>query len=270
MLKTRIISGIVLAVLMATITILGGKVFFFTMALLSLGGMYELYRCAKIEKTTLAILGYVSAIVFWGINFFLSEEYNFLFLILAINILFMLYVIQYGTYKLYEVVFVYFGLAYLVGMFYFLQKIRMTADGIGLVLLLVIGTWGCDTCAYFSGRMFGKRKLVPVLSPKKTVEGAIGGVIGSVLLGTMVAFVFPDLIVTNIQSCIFCIIACFAISIVSQFGDLTASAIKRYFEVKDYGKLIPGHGGILDRFDSLIFSAPVMYLIVLVFTYERW
>lgn len=266
MLKTRIISGIILAVVMATITILGGNVFFFSMALLSLGGMYELYRCAKIEKTALAILGYMMAVVFWLVNYLISEEYNFLILILAITGLFMLYVIRFGVFGLYEAVFVFFGFAYLAGMFYFLQKIRVSENGIGLMLLLVIGTWGCDTCAYFSGRLFGKRKLAPILSPKKTIEGAVGGVVGAVLLGILCAYVFPKLIVSNISSSIFCVIVCFTISVVSQFGDLTASAIKRHFEVKDYGKLIPGHGGILDRFDSLIFSAPVMYLIVLVFT----
>lgn len=266
MLKTRVISGVLLAILIAIITILGGNVFLFIMALLSIGGMYEVYRCAKIEKTTLAMLGYVVAAFFWFFNGFLGGAYNFLFLILSINGLFILYVIQFGTYKLYEVIYVFFGLVYLIGMFYFIQKIRASECGVGLMLLLVIGTWGCDTCAYFSGRLFGKRKLAPVLSPKKTIEGAVGGVAGAVTLGILFVYMFPKVIVANIPSCAFSAIVCFVISIVSQFGDLAASAIKRHFEVKDYGRLIPGHGGILDRFDSMIFSAPVMYLIVLVFT----
>ncbi|MBQ6834701.1 MAG: phosphatidate cytidylyltransferase [Lachnospiraceae bacterium] len=265
MLKTRVISGIILIIFMLLITILGGNTFSFTMATLSLGGLYELYHCAKLEKTTLAICGYAMTVAFWTINLTISDKYNFLMSILTMTMLSVVYVIQFRIYKLDEVVLIFFGYDYLIGMFYFLQKVRISENGIGLMLLLIIGTWGCDTCAYFTGRLLGKRKLASVLSPKKTVEGAVGGVVGAVLLGIICSYVFPRLIVSNIPSSIFCVMVCFTISIVSQFGDLTASAIKRNFAVKDYGKLIPGHGGILDRFDSLMFSAPIMYLIALVF-----
>ena len=266
MLKTRVISGIILAIVMIGVTMVGGKGFFAVMSVLSYKGMFELYRAAKIEKKSVALCGYLSAIVFWCVTNFFGEEYNLLLFLLALNGMFILYVIQYEKYKLYEVVFAYFGFIYLVGMFFFLSKIRMAENGIYFIFLLAIGTWGCDTCAYFSGRMLGKKKLAPVLSPKKTVEGAVGGVIGATCIGMLFAYMCPYEFVTIINKELFCALVCIIISIVSQFGDLTASAIKRFFDIKDYGKLIPGHGGVLDRFDSMMFSAPVMYLLVLVFS----
>jgi phosphatidate cytidylyltransferase len=127
------------------------------------------------------------------------------------------------------------------------------------VWLIFIGAWGSDTCAYAVGMLLGKHKIVPKLSPKKTVEGCIGGVIGAALLGYLYALFLGDKIVGLANPrIIFAIIGASA-SVISQFGDLAASAIKRNYDIKDYGRLIPGHGGILDRFDSIIFTAPIVY-----------
>jgi phosphatidate cytidylyltransferase len=122
------------------------------------------------------------------------------------------------------------------------------------VWLAVLSAFATDIFAYFIGRAFGKRKLAPVLSPKKTVEGAVGGLAGSVLCcGLFGWFAMPDLLVH-------CIIMGVLGSVAAQAGDLTASAVKRRLGVKDYGSLIPGHGGLLDRIDSLLFTAPLVYL----------
>ena len=131
--------------------------------------------------------------------------------------------------------------------------------------MIFISAWGSDTCAYFAGVALGKHKAFPKLSPKKSVEGCIGGVVGSGIFGLLYAmilngvgrgfpgmyWVFPLLGVAG--------------SIIGQIGDLSASAIKRDMKIKDYGHVIPGHGGILDRFDSIIFTAPMIYLLVILF-----
>ena len=131
-----------------------------------------------------------------------------------------------------------------------------------LVWLIVITAFGTDVMAYFSGYIFGKHKLCPKISPKKTIEGSIGGILGSVILSGLFGYFFmPDIIVH-------CLVIGVLGGIVSQFGDLTASIFKRKMGIKDYGNLIPGHGGILDRFDSVLFTGPmVYYYIVLVIGY---
>jgi len=130
-----------------------------------------------------------------------------------------------------------------------------------LIWLTLLTAFGTDTFAYFSGTLFGKRKLCPTLSPKKTVEGSIGGVIGSILL----CLVFGKIFVPELM--IHCAIIGFVGSIFAQFGDLVASAFKRRMGIKDYGNLIPGHGGILDRFDSILFTAPLIYYYIVLIVY---
>ena len=115
-----------------------------------------------------------------------------------------------------------------------------------------------DTCAYFAGYAFGKHKLIPKVSPKKTIEGSIGGILGSTLICLAFGYYF------NIDLKVIVILG-FLGSIVAQVGDLFASSVKRYVGIKDYGKLIPGHGGILDRFDSVILVAPFVYSIINLF-----
>ena len=116
-----------------------------------------------------------------------------------------------------------------------------------------------DTFAYFVGYLFGKHKLIPKVSPKKTIEGSLGGVLGS----TIGCMIFGYLFKLDMVSMV--IIGSIG-SVIAQFGDLFASSIKRYVGIKDYGKLIPGHGGVLDRFDSVILVAPFVYYAIILFT----
>ena len=129
--------------------------------------------------------------------------------------------------------------------------------------LVLIGASGSDTFAYLVGKFFGKHHFSE-LSPKKTIEGCIGGVAGAVILAVIYSFFLPEKAVQmfsfNIQADFAAIgVVC---SIVSQIGDLAASAIKRNFETKDYGDVIPGHGGVLDRIDSILFVAPTVYYLL--------
>ena len=134
-------------------------------------------------------------------------------------------------------------------------------DGVFLLILSFFAAWMTDTFAYFVGSKFGKHKLCPKISPKKSVEGAIGGVVGAVLLNCLLLFVFKTFFFEgeSILSYITIIVLSLILSVVSMFGDLAASTIKRNFGIKDFGKLLPGHGGIMDRFDSALFVMPVLY-----------
>ncbi len=134
-------------------------------------------------------------------------------------------------------------------------------DGIFLLVFAVLVSWMTDVFAYFVGSKLGKHKLCPKISPKKSVEGAIGGILGAVLLNTLLLFVFKRFFFENGSeiSYIGVVILSAALSVVSMFGDLAASTLKRNFGIKDFGKLLPGHGGIMDRFDSMLFVLPVLY-----------
>lgn len=127
--------------------------------------------------------------------------------------------------------------------------------------MIFISSWICDTCAYVVGMLFGKHKLAPVLSPKKSIEGALGGVAGSALVGAVYGYFVVEPAISGQQvTWIFLLISMVG-AVISQVGDLAASAIKRNHDIKDYGKLIPGHGGVMDRFDSVIFTAPMIYFL---------
>lgn len=134
-------------------------------------------------------------------------------------------------------------------------------DGIYLLLFAFFAGWMTDIFAYFVGSKLGKHKLCPKISPKKSVEGAIGGVVGAILLNVLLLFVFKKFFFTeeSALSYIAVIFLSIILSVVSMFGDLAASTIKRNFGIKDFGKLLPGHGGIMDRFDSVLFVMPVLY-----------
>jgi phosphatidate cytidylyltransferase len=154
------------------------------------------------------------------------------------------------------------GVFYVAFMLSYLYQVRAMIDGRYLVWLIFLSSWGSDTSAYCVGNLIGKRKLAPVLSPHKSIEGAIGGVIGSSLFGLLYATFFGKYMTELNNPQAVCALACAIASVISQVGDLAASAIKRNHKVKDYGKLIPGHGGILDRFDSMIFTAPAIYFAI--------
>ena len=151
-----------------------------------------------------------------------------------------------------------FGVVYVVFMLSYLYQLRGLENGAYLTGLVFFCAWGCDTCAYVVGMLFGKHKMAPILSPKKSVEGGIGGIVGAALIGVLYALAINHWGNAGAEITQYAIIGA-AGGAISQIGDLAASAIKRYHNIKDYGKLIPGHGGILDRFDSVIFTAPIIY-----------
>lgn len=135
------------------------------------------------------------------------------------------------------------------------------ATGVFLVLFGLFSSWATDICAYFAGRALGKHKLCPEISPKKTVEGAVGGVLGAVVFNLILFAVFSEFFFkTDTIEIWQIILISMALSVISMFGDLSASIIKRNHNIKDFGKILPGHGGVMDRFDSCLFVLPALYL----------
>lgn len=148
-------------------------------------------------------------------------------------------------------------------------------DAVYFILLILCFAWGGDTAAYFAGRAFGKHKLAPLVSPKKTVEGAVGGVLGSILAGVLLTGAYMalsgyyDVITLQVRPRHYLILVLLGAiaSVLGILGDLFASAVKRQVGLKDYGTIFPGHGGILDRFDSVMFIAPFVAIVVRYFFY---
>lgn len=263
---TRVLSGIVLLIIGFAVNYYGGIPLLVTLAACSLIGMHEFYRAVGIEQeghlfNALTVIGYVMTLVYYVASYFTREPIWQLFFIIALIVLTMgAYVFTFPKYKAQEIAYSIFGFVYVSVMLSFMYYVRMLDSGLYTVWFIFFASWVCDTFAYFSGMTLGKHRLAPVLSPKKSVEGAIGGILGAMLFGYLYTrfFLINHLPVAAWKVVLLCGIG----AIVSQIGDLAASAIKRNHDIKDYGKLIPGHGGILDRFDSVIFTAPMIYFLL--------
>ena len=254
MFRTRLISGIVLVALAILLVTKGGVLLYCVTAAISLIGMFELYRVMGIEKKAPGIAGYLACLGYYGLVWFEGQHYVTLLAIAALMVLMSIYVFTFPKYGTEQITVAFFGIFYLGIMLSYLYQVRAMADGKYLVWLIFLSSWGCDTCAYCAGMLLGKHRLAPVLSPKKSVEGAVGGVVGAILLGIIYAAATKG---GMVEYAIICGVG----ALISMVGDLAASAIKRNQGIKDYGKLIPGHGGILDRFDSVIFTAPIIYFL---------
>ena len=255
MFKTRLISGILLVIAALLTIISGGYVLFFTLLCISLIGMQELYKAMGIHEDRtglLEIVGYLGAVLYYISLLLGFESYGLMAVLVSLILVMFVYVFTYPKYHANQVMAAFFGVVYVAVMLSFILMTRNLPDGKFIVWLIFLCSWGCDTCAYCVGMLIGKHKMAPVLSPKKSVEGGVGGVVGAALLGVIYAAATQG---PMVEYAVICGIG----ALISMVGDLAASAIKRNQGIKDYGKLIPGHGGILDRFDSVIFTAPVIY-----------
>ena len=273
MFKTRLLSGIVLVVLALVTIISGGEILWATCLIISLIGMKELYHAVGVENSekkahTLAYAGYLGAIIYY-LDLYISvsfqkETYSMITIVFVLVLIMFFYIKQFPAYRSEQVMATFFGVFYVAVMLSYIYQTRILEDGAFLVWLIFLCSWGCDTCAYCVGMLFGKHKMTPKLSPKKTIEGAVGGVIGAGILGGVYAFSVSKYLVAEGNAIFTYSVICMTGALVSMVGDLAASAIKRNHNIKDYGTLIPGHGGILDRFDSVIFTAPMIYFLAIV------
>lgn len=255
MFKTRLISGIVLVIIALATIISGSWILFFTLLAVSLIGMRELYKVMKVSDehvTVLELVGYLGAVLYYIAMKADFGNYGTMAIIISMILILFVYVFGYPKYRAEQVMAAFFGMVYVAVMLSFIYLTRSLPDGKFLVWLIFLCSWGCDTCAYCVGMLIGKHKMAPVLSPKKSIEGAVGGVAGAALLGVIYAAATQGKMA---EYALICAVG----ALISMVGDLAASAIKRNQNIKDYGKLIPGHGGILDRFDSVIITAPVIY-----------
>ena len=278
MFRTRLLSGIVLVVLTFAGIWLGGPILAAALCAISEIAYRELTKAtgvhtegAKVNHLESAGYGLIAVyyvllcIGMYAKPFDRAVVYAILtfFLLLSFLAFLFLYVNKFPMYKAEQVMAAFFELVYGPVLLSFLYIIREGwSRGFYLVWLVYLCSWGSDTCAYCVGVLFGKHKMAPVLSPKKSVEGAIGGVVGAALLFGF----YTQFVVNSFQAEVGQLdwvgsMALGAIgALVSMIGDLAASAIKRDHDIKDYGKLIPGHGGIMDRFDSVIVAAPLIFL----------
>ncbi len=258
----RLRSGILLMAIMITAMVLGGNVLFGLLLAVSLIGMYELYKVYGMEKTGPAVISYLTAVGIYDCVLFDKADYRILIVLAQVLVLMIWYVIRYPKYDYKQIAIAVIGVFYVAIMISYIYHLRCMEGGAYSVWLIFIGSWGSDTFAYLTGMTLGKHKLAPVLSPKKSVEGCFGGILGAALIGFIYATIFKNQIPGSFNPQIVYPIVGAACSVISQIGDLAASGIKRQNNIKDYGTLIPGHGGILDRFDSVIYAAPLCYALL--------
>ncbi|MEG0339114.1 MAG: phosphatidate cytidylyltransferase [Oscillospiraceae bacterium] len=280
--KTRIITSVVGIVILSAVMMFFNTVFFdLVIAGICLLAIHEIFMAFKFEKAKYIFWGFVP----YTLIIMLSSTKFTRTSLLPISYLFVLYLAicviinskSLNFAKLSGMV-VFSGIAIFCFYSFIFLKTLLPRDNYGYdaiyFMLLILGfAWGGDSAAYFAGRFFGKHKLAPIVSPHKTVEGAIGGVLGSVVVGMIITYVytlmqgkFVGLPLDNTSFKYYIMIAIIGVisSILGILGDLLASAIKRQCEIKDYGTIFPGHGGILDRFDSVIFIAPFVSMVITV------
>lgn len=258
---TRIISAVVGIILLGYIINTGGWIFYICISILNICAIYELYSAFK--KNDIHINFFLCSVFAVVLLYFVSFIYEFdffivYFLIILLLILEFLYSIMNRHRKyLIDAVFSVFSFIYTSLLFMCIVLVRNLPNGINLTWWIFILTWACDTGAFFTGIFVGKKPLAPEISPKKTLEGSFGGMLSSVA----VSVVFASYLMPEIET-IHTIILGILVGFVSQVGDLSASLIKRHCKIKDFSNAIPGHGGILDRLDSALFSFPMAYIYI--------
>lgn len=258
----RLFAGIILVILAFFFVNTGGILLLASSMVISLIGTYELYRAFHLEQRLIGIIGYLSAIAYYISIFFYGDKYQLFLFAVVLMLMMSIYVLAFPEFKIDEIAKAFLGFVYVGVLLSFLYQTRSLVDGKYLAWLIFISSWGSDTCAYAIGKLLGRHKLAPALSPNKSIEGSIGGVLGSALLGGIFGYILHTQMNEVNNPVLVCAIASAIGSIISQIGDLTASGIKRNYKIKDYGDLIPGHGGIMDRFDSMLFTAPAVFFAI--------
>ena len=265
--KTRVISALAMVPLLL-VFYFGGYWLMAITVLVSVIGIKEFYSGFEhMDIHPSYFVGYGAIALLYGFNAYMyyMGDFNNVFVMAWFVLVIMagsLYMFKMDKVKPEDAMATMTGIIYVVFFAFHVVLVDELANFSIMKWLIILTAFGSDIFAYFSGMFFGKHKLCPKLSPKKTVEGAIGGILGSVVISALFGLVFAK------QYLIHFVIIGLLASPVSMLGDLTASAYKRHMGIKDYGDLIPGHGGIMDRFDSVLFTAPfVYYYVVIVMMY---
>ena len=241
--------------------IFGGVWLKIVVSLMGIRAYYEYFQVVRVKKINpVESIGYLFAVIQFGLFFTGRVELKVIsVLILIFKVVTLIITVFKRDYNFIDAAVTIMGFIYTIAFFSLIILIYEMPGGNFYVFTIFTISWLCDTSAYFTGRFFGKHKLIPEVSPKKTVEGAIGGLFGGAL-GTMVFGLILERTGQNLMSPIHFLIMGLIGSVFAQIGDLIASSFKRDCGVKDYPKLIPGHGGILDRFDSVLMAAVSVFL----------
>lgn len=262
----RVITGIILLAVIIPLLLLSHTVVFpIVVSLLSLVGVYEMLKCLGVHKNiAIALPSFILAVGTPVCARTLNDTKSFAPWALAAIVLYIFWlnayaVITKGKTEYTKCASVLMSVIYITVGFSSLIFLRDSEGGKFVFLLVFIGAWITDTMAYFTGFLFGKHKLIPEISPKKTVEGAIGGTLFSGIAFSVYGFIISEITNTK-MSLVVLFVAGLVAAVVAQLGDLIASLIKREAGIKDYGNIFPGHGGILDRFDSIIALAPIILI----------
>ena len=245
------------------------------LALLAIIATFEVLRVIGSHKIwTLSIPAYLISAAFPLTAYFVdsNNSLEFLLILAAVVFVYLVWLMGVSVFSKGKIAFskvseTLVGVTYVAVSFTSLSLIRYINHdfGVFLVVLVFVISWTCDTAAFAVGSLIGKHKLIPEISPKKTVEGAIGGVVFSALLCALYGLGL-DLVIEKIQvNYLYLILFGIILSVVSQLGDLIASLIKREYDVKDYGRIFPGHGGVLDRFDSVLAVSTILLILSIVF-----
>ena len=237
------------------------------LAFVAMLGMQEYFNAVSKEAKPIRWIGYVLCLVISlihivpeNLNIQFQNEILMLLLPCIMLTLFLHVIITKMKINFKDISYTLFGIIYVIGCIIFLALLRGIQNGRILIWYAIIAAWGTDIFAYIIGKRFGKHKFSEV-SPKKSIEGCVAGIIGAVVIAGLYTLAINKIF--NLQySYLFVVIVTSILSIIGQVGDFAASSIKRYVNIKDYSNLIPGHGGMLDRIDSLMFLAPFAYVLL--------
>lgn len=265
--KSRIITGILGIALLIAVLMLPPIAFFIAIAAVNALAMYELLISTKFvpnRGVLAASMGFSIGLPF--VLFFKNGTFGLILLLVYAAVLACLQIAYHQSLQISHTGFAFFMSFVFPASFSCLAYLRMTSvrDGVFYAFLAIAMPWTCDIGAYFIGTFFGKHKLCPQISPKKTVEGLIGGFVFSVVGTLLVAWLYQIFFLKSAATVSLWQIALLALLLapLSVIGDLFASIIKRQCGVKDYGSILPGHGGVMDRFDSIMLVAPLLVLIL--------
>lgn len=255
MLKTRILSALI-GIVILFVSVLGPVYFLKTAVFaLTLLLLYEFFNALKISSLGFKLIGYVISIPF--LFFYDIPQVFYLSLYLLLLASFAIVILNYERTSVKDVFITLMASIFISFMMSHILKVRELEYGNLLIWLIFLGAWLTDTFAYFVGVKFGKHKLTPI-SPKKSIEGSIGGVVGATVSVIIFGYIMVAKYGVPYPMYIYVAIGIIG-SIIAQMGDLSASLIKRSTNIKDFGTIMPGHGGAIDRFDSILFIAPFIY-----------
>lgn len=229
---------------------------------ISFAALYEFLKVYNLQKSPFLVINFFGTVAVYVLLFLNKGRYLLPLLIILSIISLSIYVILFPRYKDKDISVSIFSFIYIPLMLSYVFQLHELEAGILYCFFILISSWGNDVFAYLTGSAIGKHKCTPKVSPNKSVEGFIGGIIGAGLLGYVFAVIFKEYIPIN---GLYCAIIAALGAIPGDIGDLAASAIKRDNDIKDYSKLIPGHGGMVDRIDSVLFTAPIIYYLVILF-----